>query len=128
MFNCGLVTNISQTSIHSWSIGLEYVVINKSMCLNYGFLCRPASLPACLPCLFFPSEEGHRRNRQSHKLTLEKEGFVFTVHSVHGAPWIGNAIYLIKTETEWFLNKCYSKVDFFFSWMYLHICSTLFSK
>lgn len=86
-----------------------------------------AGLPTCLPCLCF-SSEGHRRNRQSHKLNLGKEGFVFTVHSFHGAPWIGNAIYLIKTESEWFLNKCYSKVDFFFSCIYLYICSTLFSK
>lgn len=128
MFNWGLVTNISQTSIYSWSVALEYVVIKRSMCLNYGFLCCPASLPACLPCLCFSSEEGHRRNRQSRKLALRKEGFIFTVHSFHGAPCIGNAIYLIKTKTEWFLSKCYSKVDFFFSCLYLYICSTLFSK
>ena len=58
-----------------------------------------ACLLVYLP-VFFPSEEDYKRNRQSCKLTLEKEGFVVTIHSFHGAPWIGNAIYLINTGAE----------------------------
>lgn len=37
---------------------------------------------------------------ESLKLTLGKEGFVVTIHSFHGVPWIANAIYLIKIGTE----------------------------
>ena len=62
------------------------------------YACLPALLsPSCLH--FFPSEEDYRRNRDSLKLPLEKEGFLVTIHSFHGAPWIGIAIYL-KTGSE----------------------------
>lgn len=83
------------------------------VCLNYGFF-GALFLLVAFPLLFFLTEEGCRRNRDSLKLPLEKGGFVVTIQF----PWcsIDIAIYLIETETE-----CTSWINAFLRLIYFSL-------